>query len=174
VVINARKYYHDPSLSATMKTVPAPTLNPAEILILNIHSLRQRIEKVIPNLESLPAVSPAGIGEALPGLEAGLRVQVVQLEYFASLSPEEIPEDWLLFIDAIELQASWLADRAQRMRPLSPALAVTLRELAWGFSALMAPMVAARLWLNARKSSEALILQSPAEQADLPFRQTAA
>ncbi len=157
-----------------MKTAPAPTLNPAEILMLDIHSLRQRIDKVIPNLESLPAVSPDGIGEALPGLQAGLRVQVAQLEYFVSLPPETIPEEWLLFIDAIELQACWLADRAQRMRPLSPALAVTLRELAWDFSALMAPMVAARLWLNARESSEARILQSPADQADLPFRQTAA
>lgn len=150
-----------------MKTAPAPTLNPAEILMVDIHSLRQRLEGVIQSLQSVSTVAADGCDEALPGLQAGLRVQIAQLEYYANLSPETIPEEWLQFIDAIELQAGWLAERAQRMRPLSPALSGILRELAWDFTALIAPTVAARLWLNSCKNREARLFQTSPDQAGM-------
>ena len=157
-----------------MKNAPAATLNPAESLMLDIHCLRGRLEIAVRDLESVSSVAADGVGQALPGLTAGLRVQIAQLEYFANLSPETIPEEWLLFIDAIELQATWLGDRAQRMRPLSPSLAQTLKEMAWDFSALMAPTVAARLWLNAHKNSEARTFQPVVVPGVLPVCQTAA
>ena len=157
-----------------MKNAPASTLNPAESLMLDIHCLRRRLEITVRDLESVSSAAADGVGEALPGLTAGLRVQIAQLEYFANLSPETIPDEWLLFIDAIELQATWLGDRAQRMRPLSPQLAETLNAMAWDFTALMAPTVAARLWLNDRKNSEARMFQSAADSGVATFCQTAA
>jgi hypothetical protein len=159
-----------------MKSTPAaaPVLNPAETLTLSIHTLRLRIEALVTDIESVSSVSSNAGSGALPGLQAGLRVQIAQLEYFASLAPAAIPEEWLLLIDAIELQATWLADRAQWMRPLSPILALTLSELSWEFSSLMAPTVAARLWLNASRTSQVRMFQAPTDGADGTLCQTAA
>ena len=142
-----------------MKSLSSTTsLNsPVDILCARLGAVRNLAGTLVRQLSS-EAESERKLAlerELREHLGTGLEFYLGQLDYFLASDAATIAEEWLLLIDALELQASWLEQRADSVHLLDGLLAAGLKELALACADLVGAVVAVRLWQN-RLSDPAL------------------